>query len=586
LALAFVFEQEEYIAMNRAIEAEEEEVDGQERQAVITAIREEFSGHSIYVSQNIDRGRCLFSDIDSFVKLSQGNTTITRVYFFPYNKNGDDTLWKKLGKGLANLKSLKKINIRFDEETNHDEPTSRPNFRTLAIVLPYLRQELIFCGFDNISAACSQEEVKALAAAIRGHPTIKEFDAGWQFPVDMLHILISALATLPSLEVAELRFEASQGLHFETPEALKTLMLSPSLRRVYFRGFTFTGPLCRALGEALQEGSHIACLSLVHCAFLAGVSGPVATALQQNSTLTSFELQGEFPKEFYDAFAVVLLINTTLTNLELNIPDDDYHAALLAPVFLALGMNKALKKLKIWHNSSSAVPIYLAIRDGLEKNSTLEMLNVRIFNTEQFAISLLPILLPFLRVSTTLKSLEIEVGRYHSTRRDSHVTTSCLAIATALRENSSLETLDISDFHDISPDTYIATLESIQMHTTLSKLHLSPQVKSFSNDEMKRVVSLVKKNYVLTKLSEDVTKHGEARELGYILRLNKAGRRYLIDDVGSIAKGVEVLVDVRDNLGCLFYHLLENPLLCDIEQQPGVAAAKVGSRGTKRIQSD
>jgi hypothetical protein len=568
LALDFVFEQAEYIAMSMAIEAEEEEVDEQEGQ-VITAIREALSGRTITVSQNIDHGECLFSNIDSFVKLSQGNTSVTEVYCYPYDKEGDDALWEKMGEGLANLKSLKRFNILFDQETNVDEQTSRPDFRTLAIVLQYLWQEFSFSIYDrDISADYSREEVIVLARAIRRHPTIKGFNTGSDFTVDTLPIILSALVTLPSLDVATLGLRNLQGLHVEHPEALKELMLSPSLQKVFFSFFTFSGPLCRVLEEALQEGSNIACLSLVHCAFLAGDSannsGPVARALEQNTTLTSVILYGEFPKEFYDAFAVVLLINTTLTNLMLQISEDEYQAVFLVPVFLALGMNKALKKLKIQHWSSSAVPtVCLALRDGLEKNSTLEMLHIQSFNVEQFAISLLPTLLPFLRVSTALKSLKIEIG-YYSARRDPHVTTSCLAIATALRENSSLETLEIYGHGGIAPDTYIAALESVQMNTTLRKLQLAPMIDSFGGDEMKRVVSLVKKKYVLTKLDKGLTKQDETGELGSILRLNKAGRRYLIDDAGSIAKGVEVLIDVRNNLGCLFYHLLENPLLCDI----------------------
>ncbi len=94
-----------------------------------------------------------------------------------------------------------------------------------------------------------------------------------------------------------------------------------------------------------------------------------------------------------------------------------------------------------------------------------------------------------------------------------------------------------------------------------------------------------KKNYSLAVLDEGVAECDETGELHSILRLNQAGRRYLIDDAGSIAKRVEVLIDVRDDLDCLFYHLLENPVLCDIEhqyEQPGVPTAKGGSRGTKR----
>jgi hypothetical protein len=48
-----------------------------------------------------------------------------------------------------------------------------------------------------------------------------------------------------------------------------------------------------------------------------------------------------------------------------------------------------------------------------------------------------------------------------------------------------------------------------------------------------------------------------------ILRLNRAGRRYLIEDGSSISKGVEVLSAVSDDINCLFLHLLENPGLCN-----------------------
>jgi hypothetical protein len=84
---------------------------------------------------------------------------------------------------------------------------------------------------------------------------------------------------------------------------------------------------------------------------------------------------------------------------------------------------------------------------------------------------------------------------------------------------------------------------------------------------MKHLISLVKKNYGLENLDEGSSAQDKTGEIGTLLRLNQAGRRYLIKDAGSIAKGVEVLVAVRDDLGCLFYQLLENPLLCGIEHR-------------------
>jgi hypothetical protein len=48
-----------------------------------------------------------------------------------------------------------------------------------------------------------------------------------------------------------------------------------------------------------------------------------------------------------------------------------------------------------------------------------------------------------------------------------------------------------------------------------------------------------------------------------ILRLNEAGRRYLIEDGSSVSKGVEVLSAVRSDINCVFLQLMENPRLCD-----------------------
>jgi hypothetical protein len=584
--LAVVFKQVEYIAMNGLMDAEGQEVDEQEGQA-ITVIREALSGTILRVSQYVDNG--LFSDIDAFVKLSEGNTSITKVRFYPFEKKGDDELWKKIGKGLANLKSLEHFIVKIalsnensEEETNAGEPMHRADFGILSHVLPYLRQ--IFSVMISTPSVMRQREVHALA-----HLTIKEFDRGCDFPVDTLHLILSALATLPSLEVAILGNDLSENSHLKLPEAMKNLMLSPSLREVYFEEFTFSRRLCLALGDALQGGSNVALLRFETCSFPEGASHRVARALKQNTTLTTFILSGIFSQAFYDAFAAALLINTTLTDLELEIPDDEAEAALMTPVFLALGMNKGLKKLTINEYSSSVDvdgQVYLALRDGLEKNSTVEMLHISICRFEDFADSLLPCILPFLRVSTTLKALKVMFGYVLDPSDPHHVATSCLAIVAFLRENSSLETLEMHCHRGgMAPGTFMTALESVQMNTTLKELHISPMIASFGKAEMNRVVSLVKKNYALIKLGEDFIAHDETGELGTILRLNQAGRRYLLDDAGSIAKGVEVLIDVRDDLGCLFYHLLENPVLCEIEhkyEQPDIPTSNEGSHGTKR----
>jgi hypothetical protein len=172
--------------------------------------------------------------------------------------------------------------------------------------------------------------------------------------------------------------------------------------------------------------------------------------------------------------------------------------------------------------------------------------------------------LPSLRDNTTLKSLVIKA---YDGFKHPDVSAFCIDTAFMLRDNNSLEVLNINT-NGIGSDVYFTALESLQMNTTLKTLCLHPKLDTISDDgKIKHLISLVKKNYGLESLDEGLIARDTTGELGTVLRLNQAGRRYLIEDVAPVAKGVEVLVAARDDLGCLFYHLLENPLLCDIEHR-------------------
>jgi hypothetical protein len=142
------------------------------------------------------------------------------------------------------------------------------------------------------------------------------------------------------------------------------------------------------------------------------------------------------------------------------------------------------------------------------------------------------------------------------------------ALREGLEKNSTLETLEwirggpldrayVTSFR-------IAAVEALQLNMTLKSLCIgdaSPQY--MADDEVKHLTSTVKKNYRLESLhyfDSDVW----LGSLRFILRLSRAGPRYLLDGHGSVvSKGVSVLCAVSNNLDCIFLHLLENPLLCD-----------------------
>jgi hypothetical protein len=228
-------------------------------------------------------------------------------------------------------------------------------------------------------------------------------------------------------------------------------------------------------------------------------------------------------------------------------------------------MNTSLKKLNVGSVSLSDELVCAALGDVFAKNSVLEEL---VFCIEGSVADLhVPLwrgTLPSLRDNKALKSLTINADYGF---KSPHVSAFCIDMTAILKDNSSLEILDIMT-NGIGIDDYFTALESLQTNTTLKTLRLHPNIYNFSDDgKIQHFISLVKKNYGLESLDEGLIARDTTGELSTILRLNKAGRRYLIEDVAPVAKGVEVLVAVRDDLGGLFYHLLENPLLCDIEHR-------------------
>jgi hypothetical protein len=71
-----------------------------------------------------------------------------------------------------------------------------------------------------------------------------------------------------------------------------------------------------------------------------------------------------------------------------------------------------------------------------------------------------------------------------------------------------------------------------------------------------QLVSILVKNYGLERLVPDIPCADDGTVQAF-LRLNRAGRRYLIKDGSSISKGVGVLSAVSDEIDCVFLHVLE-----------------------------
>jgi hypothetical protein len=134
-----------------------------------------------------------------------------------------------------------------------------------------------------------------------------------------------------------------------------------------------------------------------------------------------------------------------------------------------------------------------------------------------------------------------------------------MEVLAALRENKSLETLSLIS-KDARVEDFLVFVAAIQPNTTLKTLQLLGAASRVDNDEMKDLIPVLTKNYGLEEFPRLRLGAGDVNS---ILQLNRAGRRYLIEDGSSISKGVDVLSRVSSDINSVFFHLLENPRLCD-----------------------
>jgi hypothetical protein len=417
------------------------------------------------------------------------------------------------------------------------------------------------------------EEVRSFARAIHGHPTIRSFHFDSSFPYEFLD--------MKSITCSNFALSEEESALTDL-ESLTELLRIPTLRTVHFCCFYFTPAFCQAVANVLIENTAITNLKFSYCIFSAGECATImANGFTRNTSVISIRVVCEFAESLVSALAMVLPFNSTLRDLSFSgvehANDQD-----LSLVLLALEKNTAIKTLSIdVHGSIDDEPLCTAMKDGLKMNSTLESLDVSFFDVPNDAALWLGAL-SFLRTNKVLKCLTLFINDYGTTTP--YLSSFRMDIAVMLEENVSLERLSIRiDGTEIEAEDYTAIITVLQYNTTLKTLDFGPDLFLWylTADADKQMALLLKKKYELESLPGLDLQYLENHEgdVGAILRLNGAGRRYLIEDGSCISRGVEVLSAVSDSTNRVFLHLLENPSLCTLSATE-VASNSADSRGS------
>jgi hypothetical protein len=553
---------------------------------VVQQIRHVLSRSCLFIRKDA----FMFDSIDSFVAMSRENTSVTIVKLYPFDSDaGDYEFWDKVGQIVGNLMKLKTLCISFRPYIESDD--ALPDWETLSRILPYLRRKVeLLSSIENYDV--DADEIQGFARVIHGHPMISAFSSKMDLTLATLGPWCSLLATFPSLESVELCLTEDQ-LELVNVEPFRELLRAPALRFVTFSGFHFTNALCHATATALEEGSSINDIQFgIECTFPDGGRAIVANALKRNTSVTNVEFLDVCDEPLCNTLAVVLLHNSTLQNLTLTLSVGG-GGILFSSILLSLGMNTTLKSLDAYISDRFGDELCAAITSGLTKNTTLENLTLTgMLPRDDDGAASARNALSFLRTNTTLKSLTVFF--VVPDRNGSYTSAFRLEAVKMMEDNPCLESLSITSNNKIKLDELLEVLSALQLNTTLKTLGFEYYNRSiyFSDDEVNQLVSILRNNYGLERLSE--ISCADDRTVKATLKLNGAGRRYLIEDGSSILKGVDVLSAVRDDINCVFLHLLENPGLCDrrivdattTSQRPGTKLDESSSSGKReRAQS-
>jgi hypothetical protein len=393
----------------------------------------------------------IFAEINSFVAQSQGNSTITCVHLSPYDDSVDSSgnyeLWDKVGQGVGKLKSLSTLVIHLHNRLGGPKVDWEILARILSHISIESKIQLRIIGAGPMEGA---EEMLAFARAIQDHPAITRFDTSrGGFSFENTATLCSTLTTLPNLECAVVRQQRKgreEVSASQSPESMTEFLRAPSLRIVEFRNFCFTSSLCVAVAMALSQGSSITSLVLDECSFPEGGSEQIAIALKENETLTTFKISPSpdttIHQAFYDAIAASLLSNSTLQELSIRYPGAyDPASICVSSLLMALEMNKTLRKLRASGLSSMGESVIPALREGLGKNSTLEILElIHIAHVTQPSFHIAAV--EALQLNKTLKTLCISYGTKKLTDDEAKHLTSIV------KKNYRLESLPELDSSD------------------------------------------------------------------------------------------------------------------------------------------
>lgn len=200
-----------------------------------------------------------------------------------------------------------------------------------------------------------------------------------------------------------------------------------------------------------------------------------------------------------------------------------------------------------------------AVAESMKVNKSLRVLDLFGNNIENEHVVL------FAKVLQTNKTLETLVLPCPS---DDISVDACAAISRALRENTTLVTLNLPR-SNLKDEGLLHLVQGLNVNTTLKKIEVGVS-KDIGDQGMGALMKMLETNYELERLVVSSSQKSIKEKVQYYMRLNEVGRGALLrDGKATREQWVEMLISCSDDLDCLFYFINVNPSLCQFANASG-----------------
>jgi hypothetical protein len=472
--------------------------------------------------------------------------------------------WSKIGEALGRMPQLKDVDFH-----NQGDKVVPVFYEAIPCILQHTRQvtriefdfEIDF-WFDAdgihflVDANAGTDHI---VASLKGHSNAEEVQIT-NCSGDKASAICAVLPSLPKLRFVQIYGHDCPAL---ARDSFSSLFQVHELSVLLLDNFEIEST--EPLADAIRRNVPLS--SCEFCSCILFPNDDVSRALASNTHLKSlvFSESGGLCDDFYTGLSQGLAGNSSLTTLLMLDDDQCTDNGSVLNVIEGLRNSNSIKEISLplsegpWTDEMSD-----SLRTVLERNTVLTSLKVRFPDIDTVLDTGLDTgrpwsrIAPFLRTSTTIKELCL-LGP---------ITDDCLVeTAMALEDNTgaSLASVDIQGTDkNVTVSGIVRFISTLTSNTSLNELVVSLDTKFVVGTQAaSALVEAAAKNYGLEK-AENVTisSRQDDSKLKCIFKLNKEGRRYLIEDPSSVERGVGVLTGVSDDLDCIFFHLRENPTLC------------------------